>query len=189
MPHRHANSSAAALLLAATHFAAQKHTAQRRRDSAKTPYINHPVAVAELLTRVGGVEDPITLAAALLHDTVEDTDTTPEEIDAVFGPEIGRVVAEVTDDKSLAKEERKRLQIEHAAELSHRARLIKLADKSCNVGDIGPDEPQGWSRERKLEYFDWCERVVARIRGTHAGLEEHFLKVVEAQRRRVSEAG
>ncbi|MCX5658205.1 MAG: HD domain-containing protein [Planctomycetota bacterium] len=174
--------SPAAFILAAADFAARKHTAQRRRDTAKTPYINHPVAVAALLTRVGGMTDPITLAAALLHDTVEDTETTPEEIEEHFGPDVRTLVAEVTDDKSLTKEERKRQQIEHAPELSHRARLIKLADKSCNVGDMTPTEPKDWPLVRKREYFDWAEQVVTRIQGTHPALETHFRRTLQTQR-------
>src|SRR4051812_9768931 len=107
-------SATPADLLHALHFAADKHRDQRRKDVGASPYINHPIEVAELLARVGDITDRVTLQAAILHDTIEDTNTTPEELDAAFGPDVRRVVEEVTDDKNLKKEERKRLQIEHA---------------------------------------------------------------------------
>src|SRR5215216_3011423 len=118
-----------ALLLKALAFAAHKHRDQRRKDAEASPYINHPIALADVLVNEGGVTDIDVLCAALLHDTVEDTATTHEELVDVFGSRIARVVAEVTDDKNLAKADRKRLQIEHAATLSAEAKLVKLADK------------------------------------------------------------
>src|SRR5260370_36262727 len=124
------------LLLRATTFAAEKHKNQSRKNAGGTPYINHPVAVAELLAREGGVDDITVLVAAVLHDTIEDTQTSLEELKNLFGPEVAGVVAEVTDDKLRPKAERKRLQIEHAAEPSSRAKLVKLADKICNVRDV-----------------------------------------------------
>src|SRR5947199_4835157 len=120
-----ATESPVAKLLAALNFAAQKHRAQRRKDSEATPYINHPIAVAELLARVGQVDDLSVLQAAILHDTVEDTQTTPEEIENQFGEAVRKLVAEVTDEKSLPKAERKRRQIEHAPQLSTAAKQIK----------------------------------------------------------------
>src|SRR3954465_11479885 len=120
-------------LLAALHFAADKHRDQRRKDAEASPYINHPIEVAELLTRVGGVRDLVALQAAILHDTIEDTHTTPEELEGRFGARGRKVVEEVTDEKTLPKVDRKRLQIEHAPHLSPEARLVKLADKIANV--------------------------------------------------------
>ena len=112
----------------ALEFAAEKHRGQSRKDAANTPYINHPIALAHLLANEGGINDANIIAAALLHDTVEDTDATVEDIEELFGSEIMRIVMEVTDDKSLPSPERKRLQIEHAAQISHAAKLVKLAD-------------------------------------------------------------
>jgi GTP diphosphokinase / guanosine-3',5'-bis(diphosphate) 3'-diphosphatase len=123
---------------------------------------------------VGGVTDAEVLLAALLHDTVEDTDTTLEELASHFGPAVAALVREVTDDKQLQKEERKARQVEHASELTPRARLIKLADKSCNVRDITTNPPVGWSVVRRREYFDWTRRVVDQIRGSNAALEAHY---------------
>jgi guanosine-3',5'-bis(diphosphate) 3'-pyrophosphohydrolase len=162
------------LLTRALAFAARKHRDQRRKDAEASPYINHPIALAELLVHAGGIDDPVVLAAALLHDTLEDTETTLAELRAAFGAEIAAIVAEVSDDKSLEKQERKRLQIEHAPALSHRARLVKLADKTCNLRDVADHPPAGWSLRRRQEYFDWARSVVDRIRGTHAALESVF---------------
>ena len=161
-------------LLRALHFAADKHRDQRRKDPAASPYVNHPIAVAELLARVALVADPVTLLAAILHDTVEDTETTFEELEREFGSRVRSVVEEVTDDKSLPKQERKRRQVEHAAHLSDRAKLVKLADKTSNVRDVAENPPRDWSLERRSEYLDWAEAVVAGCRGTNAALERAF---------------
>ena len=163
-----------ALLLKALAFAAHKHRDQRRKDPEASPYINHPIALADVLVNEGGVRDIEVVAAALLHDTVEDTATTSEELERAFGPRIARIVAEVTDDKTLSKSERKRLQIEHAAALSPEAKLVKLADKICNLRDVADRPPQTWDLARRREYFDWAKRVVDGLRGAHAGLEAAF---------------
>ncbi|PZP54671.1 MAG: phosphohydrolase [Azospira oryzae] len=162
------------LILKAVRFAAGNHRTQRRKDAEASPYINHPIALANVLKNEGGIDDPIVLCAALLHDTIEDTDTTPEELEAEFGPEIRDIVVEVTDDKKLDKAERKRLQIEHAATLSERAKLVKLADKICNLRDIIASPPSDWSTERKQEYFEWAKQVIDGLRGVHPGLEAVF---------------
>ena len=172
----------AVALFSALRFAAQKHSRQRRKDSDATPYINHPIAVAEVLARVGGVADLATLQAAILHDTLEDTQTTPQELDEQFGQEVRLLVQELTDDKSLPKQERKRLQIEHAPHLSVRAKRIKIADKICNVADITPTEPAGWPLQRKRDYLDWAEWVVAGCRDSSPQLAEHFDAVLEEAR-------
>ena len=162
------------LLLHAAAFAAEKHKGQRRKNAGGTPYINHPLAAAELLAREAGVDDAVVLAAALLHDTVEDTGTTRDELEQLFGPEVAGVVMEVTDDKTLEKGERKRRQVEHAPHLTPRARLVKLADKICNVQDVASDPPPSWPLSRRQEYFDWAKSVVDQIRGTSGVLEARF---------------
>jgi guanosine-3',5'-bis(diphosphate) 3'-pyrophosphohydrolase len=162
------------LLLKALAFAAHKHRDQRRKDAEASPYINHPIALADALVNEGGVTDVEVLCAALLHDTVEDTDTTPAELAAAFGPRIAQIVAEVTDDTKLPKEERKRLQIEHAPHISREAKLVKLADKVCNLRDVADRPPAKWDLARRSEYFDWAKRVVDGLRGTHGGLEKAF---------------
>ena len=162
------------LLFKALTFAAYKHRYQSRKGSKPIPYINHPIAVADVLVNVGHVGDVETIVAALLHDTVEDTETTLVEIEQEFGAIVAAVVAEVSDDKSLPKKERKRLQAEHAPTLSSRARLVKFADKICNLRDIVDDPPDGWSLQRKQEYFDWAKEVVDKIRDANAELGRAF---------------
>ena len=163
-----------ALLLKALAFAAHKHRDQRRKDAEASPYINHPIALADLLVNEGGVTDVEVLCAALLHDTVEDTATTPEELANAFGSRIARIVAEVTDDTALARAERKRLQVERAASISPEAKLVKLADKICNLRDVVDHPPASWSLERRREYFEWAKSVVDRLRGAHPRLEAAF---------------
>ena len=167
-------------ILRAASFAADKHRTQRRKDAAATPYVNHPLALATILASEGGITDPTVLAAALLHDTVEDTDTTIEEIEAGFGRSIAAIVAEVTDDKSLPKEERKRLQIVKAGSKSDGAKLVKLADKIANLRDIRSDPPSDWDTARRQEYFHWAARVVAGLRGISPALEAAFDEVFDA---------
>ncbi|MBL6749127.1 MAG: bifunctional (p)ppGpp synthetase/guanosine-3',5'-bis(diphosphate) 3'-pyrophosphohydrolase [Nevskia sp.] len=161
-------------LVRAIAFAAEKHRHQRRKDAAASPYINHPIALANVLANEGGVFDPVVLCAAILHDTIEDTQTTAEELEGMFGSEVTAVVLEVTDDKNLDSHLRKRLQIEHAPHRSPQAKLVKLADKICNLRDLLSAPPKDWGAERKLDYFDWAAQVVAGVRGTHAGLEAIF---------------
>ncbi|HUF12627.1 MAG TPA: HD domain-containing protein [Longimicrobiales bacterium] len=146
-------------IFAALRFAAERHSSQLRKGVAGYPYINHVIAVSELLARCG-VDDVETIQAALLHDTIEDTDTTPEELAAAFGAAVRDLVLEISDDTSLARGERKRLQVAHAAELSARARRIKIADKTCNIADIAHDPPPDWSVTRRREYLAWAEAVV-----------------------------
>ncbi|XP_062405273.1 guanosine-3',5'-bis(diphosphate) 3'-pyrophosphohydrolase MESH1 [Sardina pilchardus] len=165
-------NSDAAILLETVNFAADKHRNQRRLDPEETPYINHPIGVARILSHEGGITDIVALQAALLHDTVEDTDTTIEELEAVFGPTVARIVQEVTDDKSLPKQERKRLQVEHAPHCSQQAKLVKLADKLYNLRDLNRCTPKGWSAERVQEYFEWAAKVVKGLRGTNSAVED-----------------
>jgi guanosine-3',5'-bis(diphosphate) 3'-pyrophosphohydrolase len=162
------------LLVDAVAFAAYKHRRQRRKDAEASPYINHPIALARVLSVEGGVSDTTLLAAAVLHDTLEDTETTFEELKERLGAAVAAVVLEVTDDKSLPKKERKRLQIQHASRISRRAKLVKLADKICNVRDVAASPPRTWPLRRRRQYFDWARAVVGRMRGTHRRLERLF---------------
>lgn len=138
--------------------------------------------MAEVIARVGGVTEGAVLQAAVLHDTLEDTKTTREELAERFGEAVARIVAEVTDDKSLPKQERKRLQVEHAPRLSHEAKLVKLGDKICNVRDVLRAPPEKWSAERRAEYVAWAASVVEGCRGTNAALEQHFDELVAEAR-------
>ena len=163
-----------ALLLKAIAFAAEKHRHQRRKDPQASPYINHPIDLANVLLQEGRVTDTTVLIAAILHDTLEDTQTTPDELAATFGGEIRDIVIEVTDNKALKKRKRKELQIKHGPHLTRKARLVKLADKICNLRDVAINPPTRWPLKRQIEYFDWAKSVIDGIRGTHTRLEVLF---------------
>ena len=162
------------MFIKAVAFAARKHRLQRRKDAEASPDINHPIALANVLANEGFVSDEATLCAAVLHDTVEDTETTPDEIAAAFGDEIASLVMFVTDDKSLPKESRKQLQIDRSSGLPAKAKLIKLADKICNLREVLESPPSTWSLARKQAYFDWSAQVIAGLRGTNPELEAVF---------------
>jgi guanosine-3',5'-bis(diphosphate) 3'-pyrophosphohydrolase len=166
--------TATGTLIKAVAFAAEKHRKQRRKDHDASPYINHPIALADVLANEGGVDDAAVLCAAVLHDTIEDTETTAGELEALFGGKVASIVLEVTDDKSLDKHLRKQRQIDHAPHISREAKLVKLADKICNLRDILAAPPADWSAERKQTYFDWAAQVVAGVRGVHPALEAVF---------------
>ncbi len=151
------------LVFMALEFAARKHRDQRRKDVRASPYINHPIAVGHMLC-AAGVDDPIVLSAALLHDTIEDTETEESELRQLFGDKIASIVLEVTDDKALPKEVRKQLQIDHAHTLSEEAQLVKWADKICNMHDVAANPPANWSLERRRDYFEWAKSVVSGLR-------------------------
>ncbi|XP_072201315.1 guanosine-3',5'-bis(diphosphate) 3'-pyrophosphohydrolase MESH1 [Excalfactoria chinensis] len=172
-------ASDAARLLEAADFAAWKHREQRRKDPEGTPYINHPIGVARILAHEAGVTDIVVLQAALLHDTVEDTDTTLPEIEQRFGAAVRRVVEELTDDKALPRAERKRLQVERAAGSSKSARLVKMADKLHNLRELRRATPTGWSEERVQEYFRWAAEVVEGLRGTSPPMEAALQQLLE----------
>jgi guanosine-3',5'-bis(diphosphate) 3'-pyrophosphohydrolase len=165
-------------LLRAVLFSAHKHRGQRRKDEDASPYINHPIEVAELIANVGGVSNLSTLMAAILHDTVEDTGSTFAELEEAFGHEVRLLVEEVTDDQRLPKEERKRLQIAHAQQLSEGAKQIKIADKICNVRDVTYNPPPKWPLERRREYLQWGAKVVEGCRGSNPDLERRFDEVL-----------
>jgi GTP diphosphokinase / guanosine-3',5'-bis(diphosphate) 3'-diphosphatase len=163
-------------------FAAAKHRDQRRKDVTAAPYINHPIAVADVLANEAGITDPVVLSAALLHDTIEDTKTTAEELEEQFGQKVTSIVLEITDDKSLQKPIRKQLQIDNAARLSTEAKLVNLADKICNLRDTAVSPKVGWSVERTQAYFDWAAQVIAGVRGINPTLEAVFDEVYDRGR-------
>ena len=173
-----------AKILDAATFAADKHQDQTRKGNGQ-PYINHPLEVARLLANVGGVDDEDMIIAGLLHDTVEDSDTTFEQLEERFGERATGFVRELTDDKSLPKKERKRLQVEHAPHMTLEAKQIKLADKISNIRDITENPPAAWTKKRRREYVEWGERVVAGLRGSNPKLERLFDDLVAAARMKI----
>jgi len=173
-----------ALLFKALSFAADRHRNDTRKGEDASPYINHPIDVAARLVDAG-IEDPQVLSAAILHDTVEDTEVTLEEIEAIFGPRIHDLVAAVTDDKTLPKRERKRLQVIHAPHLDPDAKMIKIADKTSNAWDVGFSPPTGWDVVRRRDYLEWSSRVVDGCRGVNPALEARYDEVLAQARQRV----
>ncbi len=169
-----AGSSDVVRLIDAIAFAAKKHRSQRRKDEDASPYINHPIALAALLAGEAGIEDLAVLQAAILHDTIEDTDTTHAELVQRFGAHVADIVLAVSDDKSLEKAQRKELQVEHAAQASREVALVKLADKTCNLRDMAHAPPAGWPLARRREYFTWAKRVVDRLPPVSARLRAAF---------------
>lgn len=160
-------------VIQALDFAAQQHRFQRRKDDI-TPYINHPITLVKILWNEAEVSDTTVVIAALLHDTVEDTDTTFADLEERFGTTVMDIVREVTDDKSLPKATRKQLQIDHAPHLSDRAKLVKLADKTANLRDMLISPPVDWPMQRQQDYFEWAKAVVDQLRGVHPVLESLF---------------
>ncbi|XP_076227005.1 metazoan SpoT homolog-1 [Nomia melanderi] len=168
------NAELLTLLMKCVNFAAIKHKNQKRKDAEGTPYINHPIGVANILIQEGNIHDPAVILAGLLHDTVEDTDTTFEQIESEFGIEVCNIVKEVTDDKNLPKAERKRLQIQNAPKCSYKAKLVKLADKLYNLRDLEKSTPIDWTPERVKEYFKWSKAVIDGCRNTNFNLEREL---------------
>lgn len=169
------------VILKVLEFAAGRHRKQFRKGLDRTPYINHPIQVASLLANDAGETDPVLIAAAILHDVVEDTVNSIQErdeliciISRMFGDEVLSLTLEVTDDKTLEKKERKRLQVENASHKSVNARKLKIADKIMNLRDIADNPPADWQLQRISDYFDWAENVVAGLRGVNKKLEDMF---------------
>ncbi|HEX7927645.1 MAG TPA: HD domain-containing protein [bacterium] len=174
----------AARLLHAIRFAAEQHRDDRRKGAISAPYINHPITVAEQLAAVGLGDDTDLLISAVLHDVVEDTGATGEQLERMFGPEVAAVVLEVSDDKSLEKNERKRLVVETIGQKSRTARLVKLSDLIANVYDV-IHHPPPWTRERKLTYLTWADSCAKAMRGTHPELERKLVDLIEDGRQRL----
>ena len=174
------------IFIKAVAFAADKHRNQRRKDAEASPYINHPIALANVLANEGGIVNMDVLCAAVLHDILEDIPTTKEEFEALeadmrsqFGDAITDIVREVTDDKDLNKDVRKQLQIDHAPHISIEAKMVKLADKICNLRDIISSPPANWELERKQAYFKWAADVVTGLRGTNIKMERIFDALID----------
>lgn len=142
-------------LLEALDFAAQRHSAQRRKGPDAAPYVNHLIEVAMLVSSVAGVEDVDVLIAAVLHDVLEDTPTSADEVEERFGSRVCRMVEALSDDKSLPRPRRRAITLEELPEMDAQVKVIKLADLSSNIKLLPPN----WSDERKLEYLEWSERA------------------------------
>uniref|UniRef100_A0A0R3S5F8 Guanosine-3',5'-bis(diphosphate) 3'-pyrophosphohydrolase MESH1 n=1 Tax=Elaeophora elaphi TaxID=1147741 RepID=A0A0R3S5F8_9BILA len=184
---RGSNECDVSLIIKAVDLAARRHRQQRRKDTMQTPYINHPIGVAYILTNEGQITDTATILAAILHDIIEDTKTTDEEIRKTFGDEVADIVKECTVIKSMKREARMKSQLEKAAKLSHkasrldfqnllnislyRAKLVQLADKLYNIRDIERGTPVGWTKQQVTEYIAFAKDLLSNIRGIHGPLE------------------
>jgi (p)ppGpp synthase/HD superfamily hydrolase len=171
------------LVLKAADAAARWHVHHRRKGPAEEPYINHLLEVAMLVAEATGASDTNLVIAALLHDAIEDAEVPRELIARTFGEDVASIVAEVTDDKSLPKAERKRKQIDAAAGKSVRAKMLKLADKTSNLRAIAGSPPADWSVKRRIEYVQWARKVAAGLRGVSPKLEEQFDEAARAAER------
>ena len=176
-------------LARAAAFAAQKHTGQFRKGEAREPYVNHVLEVAAMLAVASDGADVELVMGGLLHDTIEDTDATYEEVKAAFGEIVADLVLEVTDDKALPKAERKRLQVLHASHKTLRARQLKLADKTSNLRALADSPPAGWPLSRQREYLDWARAVVHGLRGANQRLEDQFDQVAAEAERAIAGRG
>ena len=170
------------LVLKATQFAALKHCDQRRKDG-KTPYIIHPISVAMILAEIGSIEDLEILSAALLHDTLEDTDTSAHELDKIFGSRVRIIVEELTDNDMLTFSQRKQMQIDNAPYLSKDATLVRIADKISNVSDVIENPPPEWNQKRCNKYVDWAEAVMNNCQKVNQDLENHFFELLTKYRK------
>lgn len=165
-------------VLSALRFASIQHREQRRKGSGE-PYVNHLIEVAELLVTVGQVDDEDIIIAGVLHDVVEDTNTSFEQLVELFGERVAGFVDEVTDDKNLDWMQRKQQQIRRVATASFGAKTIKLADHSSNVATL----PEQWIVERRLHYLDWSAQVISGCTGINPRLEELYRERASAARR------
>lgn len=168
-------------VIRAIDFAARKHKDQRRKDAAQTPYINHPIEVAHILV-MAGVNDVDTLCAAILHDTIEDTQTTREELVEAFGVCITHIVGQCSDDKSLSSARRKHLQIEHTESgyLTKEAQLVKLADKYSNLKGLSVSPPVSWTHQQIRWYVIWAYAVCYHLRNVNSILDRDLNAIFES---------
>ncbi len=166
------------LVFSALTFSATMHRHQRRKGLNSIPYINHPIGVADLIVRVAGVEDVRVIQAALLHDVVEDTSATVDDIQKKFGDEVATIVDELTDDITLNSSKRKEIQLKNASRISDKARLIRIADKICNIEDL-MKYPMPWTKKRKNSYVQWARNVVEQCKGINDKLEKLFYETAD----------
>jgi (p)ppGpp synthase/HD superfamily hydrolase len=175
-------------LLAAAHFAAQRHAGQRRKGKSDEPYVNHLLEVARLLAELPTELDCDVVIAGLLHDCMEDAGVTSDEIAAQFGERVASLVQEVTDDKTLDRQVRKELQVRNAASKSRGAQNLSTADKISNLRSTLADPPSTWSPDQQWKYAEWAKDIVGRFTEVDPALKLEFERVhrrfIELEERR-----
>jgi (p)ppGpp synthase/HD superfamily hydrolase len=170
------------LVSEAADFAARRHSGMARKGRGNEPYVNHLAEVANLLATATDGTDAELVAAGWLHDTVEDTKTTREELAQKFSKRVATLVADVTDDMTLPKDQRRQQQIIDAPNKSPGAKLIKIADKISNIRARILPQPGQDEREDLIDYVGWAEKVVAGCRGVNAALDRNFDETVKQAR-------
>jgi guanosine-3',5'-bis(diphosphate) 3'-pyrophosphohydrolase len=170
------------LVSEAADFAARRHSGMQRKGRGNEPYVNHLAEVANLLSAATEGADAELVAAGWLHDTIEDTETTREELAGIFGERVAALVVEVTDDMTLPKPERRQRQIADAPKKSPGAKLIKVADKTNNLRARIMPGPNQDERQELIAYLNWAEKVVAGCRGVNAMLDRIFDETANAAR-------
>lgn len=170
-------------VLRAADAAARWHVHQRRKGAAEEPYVNHLLEVAMLVAEATNGQDPDLVIAALLHDAIEDQEVPRSVIAEMFGEQVTALIEEVTDDKTVEKQERKRRQVETAARKSQRAKILKLADKTSNLNAVAASPPPDWTVKRRLEYVRWAREVAAGLKGVSSWLEEEFEQAAKGAER------
>ncbi len=166
------NNSDVEKILKGVEFAADKHRLQTRKNKEKTPYIAHPIGVAENLMKTGNVRDASMIIGALLHDTLEDTQTTFSEIEKAFGKDVANYVKELSCDKGLTHSEKNRRQVIEASHKSAGAAQIKLADKLANLSELTHNPPSSWTQERVDQYYEWAQSVIDRLPAANPALKK-----------------
>jgi (p)ppGpp synthase/HD superfamily hydrolase len=188
-PQQEASLDSLTVILQAAVRAATWHTAQRRKGAAQEPYVNHLLEVACLVAEATGGEDVDLVVAALLHDAIEDQEIPRATIAQQFGDDVAALVMEATDDRTLPKPQRKRLQVEHAPTVSPRAALLKLADKTSNLIAMASSPPADWPQQRRLDYVQWARDVVAGLRVDNAWLRARFDAAADAAEQSARDRG
>jgi (p)ppGpp synthase/HD superfamily hydrolase len=170
------------LVSEAADLAARRHNGMQRKGRGSEPYINHLAEVANLLAAATDGADAELVAAGWLHDSIEDTETTHDELAQKFSERVAALVVEVTDDMTSPKDRRRQQQIIDAPKKSPGAKLIKIADKISNVRARILPEPSLGEREDLIDYVAWAEKVVAGCRGGNVVLDRSFDDTVKLAR-------
>jgi len=172
------NEKDAEAVLGAAIFATEKHKSQVRSNEKKTPYIIHPIEVADLVMKIGHVYDKDVLITALLHDVMDDTQTTYEQITSLYGTKVSSYLEEMTSKQGLSLKEQKKQQIMQAFRQNPSVAIIKLSDKLSNLKTLATSPPPSWSRDRIDQYFQWAQTVIENLPESNQLLKKAVKNVI-----------